>query len=87
MSTNAAANDDFWVVPPLSDEDQQLVNAYREIGTPLDQLPYTQSFDRLMEMLGQQNTNDQKFLVFQRLLRLRKRGRLIRLHSTKSESL
>ena len=81
------ANDDFWVVPPLSDDDQDLVSAYCEIGTPLDQTPYTPSFDRLVKMLGKPVTDDHKFLVFQRLLRLRKQGRLIRLHSTKSESL
>jgi hypothetical protein len=81
------ATDDFWEIPPLSNEDQDLVNAYREVGVPLDQLPYTDSYDRLVEMLGMPNTNDQKFLLFQRLLRLRKQGRLIRLRTTKSESL
>ena len=52
MPTHKIANDDFWSIPPLSDEDQDLVNAYREIGVPLDQLPYTDSYDRLVEMLG-----------------------------------
>jgi len=71
--------DDFWEIPPLSDEEQDLVNAYREVGVPVDQLPYTESFERLVEMMGKPRTNDQKFLTFQRLLRLQKQGRLVRL--------
>ncbi len=73
MST---AESEFWRVPPLSAEDQALVDAYQEIGKPLDRLPYSEDFDRLMKMLSKPLERDQMFLVHQRLLHLRKTGRL-----------
>ena len=73
------AREDFWRVTPLSGEDQELVNAYVRIGKPLDQLAYTKEFDELVKMLNRPNTEDQKWLVYRRLLQLRKTGRLPRL--------
>ncbi len=80
------SHDDFWEIPPLSPDEQDLVNAYREIGKPFEQLAYTESFDRLITMLGKPNTNDQKFLVYQRLQRLEKQGRLPSLFLASSKS-
>lgn len=67
-------------LPPLSEEDQRLIDAYLQVGRPVDQLPYSQEFDRLIKMLGKPETSDEKYLVFQRLLGLRKRARLPRIY-------
>ena len=61
---------------PLSLEDQELISAYQRIGRSLDFLPYSEDFDRLMDELGKPKTPVLKHAVFQRLLGLRKRGRL-----------
>jgi len=65
---------------PLSSEDEQLVDAYERVGVSLDKLPYTEHFDRIVRMLGYSDadTQDRKYMVHQRLLRLRKAGRLPR---------
>lgn len=63
---------------PLSAEDEELVAAYERIGTPLDALPYSDDFENFIKELGKQNTEAIKHAVFQRLLRLRKQGRLPR---------
>jgi hypothetical protein len=70
--------DDFLDLPPLSSEDQVLLDLYVATGKPLDQLPYTTEFDGLVTRLGGGDGLDQKYRVFQRLLNLRKRGRLPR---------
>ena len=71
---------ELFEVPPLTDEEQRLVDAYEKIGVPVDKLAYSADFDRIIEMLGKPSTLNEKYLVFQRLLSLRKRSRLPRLH-------
>jgi hypothetical protein len=61
---------------PLSAEDEELVSAYERIRRPLDSLPYTEDFERLIDELGKPKTQAIRHALFQRLLRLRKRGRL-----------
>jgi hypothetical protein len=74
------AEEELFELPPLTDEEQRLIDAYEKIGVPLDKLAYTPEFDRLIQMLGKPNTLDEKYLVFQRLLSLRKRSRLPRIY-------
>ncbi len=74
------ADEELFELPPLSDEEQRLVDAYEKIGVPVDKLPYSAEFDRLIQMLGKPETMDEKYLVFQRLLSLRKRSRLPRIY-------
>jgi hypothetical protein len=69
-------------LPPLSQEDQSLIDAYVNIGRPVDQLPYTKEFDRLVKALGKPETAEEKYRVYQRLLNLRKRARLPRIYPT-----
>jgi hypothetical protein len=70
------ADEELFEIPPLSEDEQRLVEAYERIGVPVDKLPYTPEFDRLIKMLGKPETMDEKYFVFQRLLSLRKRSRL-----------
>lgn len=72
--------DELFELPPLTEEEQRLIDAYVRIGIPVDRLAYTAEFDRLVKMLGKPNTLDEKYLVFQRLLSLRKRARLPRIY-------
>jgi len=74
-----ANNDTIWDAPPLSSDDEVLMEAYRTVGRPLDDLPYTTDFDRLMDLLQRPREPDQMHFVFRRLLTLRKRGQLPRL--------
>ena len=69
-------DEELFELPPLTDEEQRIVDAYERIGVPVDKLAYTPDFDRLIQMLGKPDTADEKYLVFQRLLSLRKRSRL-----------
>jgi hypothetical protein len=83
----ASKLDDWWRPTELSSDDQKLVDAYVLVGRPLDQLPYTQEFDRLMKVIGFENaTEDDKYMAFQRLLQLRKKGRLPRLGRSSAEA-
>ena len=68
-----------WEVPPLTPEDERLVDAYMKIGRSLDDLPYTEQFNSLIGLVGLKDSEDIKHSVFKRLLRLRKTGRLPRL--------
>lgn len=77
--------DSFWEVPILSAEDQRIVDAYRELGKPLDQLPYSRSFKELIRLIGEEPTEERMYAVFQRLLALRKKGRLPRLPQAPAE--
>ncbi len=71
-----------WDAPPLSLEDQQLIDAYRQNGRTVDELPYTIHFDQLMENLGKKEASlNEKHAVYQRLLYLRKSGRLPRFYA------
>jgi hypothetical protein len=63
---------------PLSGEDHELRSAYEKVGRPLDALPYTDDFEKLLEELGKPKTQAIRHAVFQRLLSLRKRDRLPR---------
>ena len=74
------ADNELFELPPLTDEEQRLIDAYERIGVPVDKLAYTPEFDRLVELLGKDNTMNEKFFVFQRLLSLRKRSRLPRIY-------
>jgi hypothetical protein len=90
MSIRGARNmlekqENFWELPLLSFEDQRLRDAYVCVGKPVDQLPYSPEFDRLVAALGMKGTDDQRYFVFQRLLSLRKRGRLPQLYGAPSE--
>lgn len=70
------ADEFHWDAPPLSAEDERLVNAYMEVGRALDDLPHTDDFTKLVELLGEKDGDKAKHHVFKRLLTLRKRGRL-----------
>jgi hypothetical protein len=79
--------DPIWEAPPLSAEDQQLLEAYLKAGRSLDDLPYTQDFEDLFHQLNRYpDTQDARHFVFQRLLRLRKTGRLPRVGRSSAEA-
>lgn len=80
--------DEFnWDAPPVSSEDQSLIDAYREVGVPVDALAYTDSFERLVEIVGKNpKSNTDRRTVYRRLLGLRKTGLLPRLYGRPSES-
>ncbi len=68
-----------WTPPPLSKDDERLVSAYLNVGRPLDDLPYTDDFDKLAAAYGAGASLAAKHDLFRRLLRLRKQGRLPRI--------
>lgn len=68
-----------WSAPPLDPADQRLVEAYVSVGRSLDDIPYTEDFEKLRRLAALEDTNEAKHLLFRRLLRLRKMGRLPRL--------
>ena len=75
-----STHDDFdWSAPPLSSEDQRLIDAYVRAGRFLDDLPYTAEFDKLVLGLGEPDNQESRHFIFRRLLNLRKMGRLPRL--------
>lgn len=74
MSTDRSV----WDAPPLSSEDEALIDAYRTIGRPLDDLPYTDDFERLMDLLKRPREREQMHFIFRRLMNLRKRAALPR---------
>lgn len=69
----------IWDAPPLPAEDQQLIEAYSRTGRALDDLAYTSEFEQLFSQLRQPDTIEARHSIYQRLLRLRKTGRLPRL--------
>jgi hypothetical protein len=69
---------DPWDIPPLSAEDQVLVDEYRRLGISSDDLPYTPEFDALRSAVGLPDNEDGRRGLWRRLLRLRKMGRLPR---------
>ncbi len=77
-----------WEIPPLDSHDQRLVDAYSEVARPLDDLPYTDDFDRLCEILGINETKEDRHRIYKRLMNLRKSGRLPRAgrHSSSASS-
>jgi hypothetical protein len=75
----AQPHDEALSLPPLSADDQHLVDAYVQVGRVVDQLPYSTDFEGLVKRVGSQFTLEVKYRIYQRLLALRKRGRLPRL--------
>ncbi len=72
-----------WDPPPLDKKDEELVRAYQKIGRPVDDLPYTEEFNHLVEIAGADRSSDEdKRSIFKRLLTLRKQGRLPRVTSS-----
>jgi hypothetical protein len=71
-------------LPPLSSDDQRLIDAYMRIGRSVDELAYTPDFDLLCDELGVGQSLNAKRQVFLRLLTLRKLGRLPRRYATGS---
>lgn len=68
----------FKAATPLSEDDQRLVDQYVNTGLSVDELPYTDDFDHLVESLrgaGDQRSNQE---IYRRLLNLRKAARLPR---------
>lgn len=63
----------------LSKSDGDLIRAYRAVGRTVDDLAYTDDFDRLYELYTQGGNAADKHQVFKRLLILRKSGLLPRL--------
>jgi len=76
MKTNEVV---FGEAPPLLPADEKLVECYTKIGRTLDDLFYTEDFERLMHMLKQDGDNRDRREIAHRLLNLRKAGRLPRL--------
>ncbi len=74
------AEKEFWSSPPLSPEDQALIDAYVRIiplgTTSVERLAYTEDFDQLIKTLGRPDTLGEKHHVYQRLLYLQRTGRL-----------
>lgn len=64
--------------------DDRLVAAYVEIGRTLDDLPYTQDFETLLERVGMGQEPAGRREVFHRLHNLRKASRLPRLGRAES---
>ncbi|MEM7808472.1 MAG: hypothetical protein AAF561_10200 [Planctomycetota bacterium] len=73
-----------WQAPALSPEDDRIVSAYLDVGKSVDDLPYTDDFDRLVDLAGYEPSqkSDQRY-VFRRLLTLRKQGRLPRAYAVR----
>ena len=65
-----------WDAPPLTPEDERLITAYQRAGRPLDDLAYTEEFERLCLEVGANQSRQDRHQVFKRLLTLRKSGRL-----------
>jgi hypothetical protein len=78
-------SEDFsWLPPPLSSEEERLVELYKRTGRSLDTLPYTDEFEHLVEAYRGEQTKEARHDVFMHLLRLRKQGRLPRVSSRAS---
>lgn len=75
-----------WDAPPLSAEDEALIDAYRRVGRPLDDLPHTDQMSELVRLLGRQDTDKEKHEAFRQLMRLRKMGRLPRVTHLRNAS-
>jgi len=69
----------FEEVPPLDENDQRLVSEYLRAGIPTDRLVYSDAFNDLVERLKRGGDNRDKQELWQRLVNLRKAGRLPRL--------
>lgn len=71
--------DEFnWDAPPLSSDDVALIDAYLKVGRSVDDLPFTQDFERMCDELRGNHERETMRQVFLNLLRLRKQARLPR---------
>jgi len=76
-----------WEAPQINSEDQLLIDAYLEVGVPVDSLAYTASFETIVHILGKNSkSNDDRRTIFRRLLSLRKKGMLPRIYSRPTET-
>jgi hypothetical protein len=75
-----------WEAPPLDAADRQLVEAYLSVGRTLDQLAYTDDFEKIVAQIDASPTDESRHRLLMRLLRLRKMGRLPRLGMLVEES-
>jgi hypothetical protein len=71
-----------WSGAPLSSDDEALIDAYKAVGVPVDALPYTPEFDKLIERLGLPVAPPSQRSIYRRLLTLRKRALLPRVYTT-----
>jgi hypothetical protein len=64
----------------LSMTNDTLINAYRQIGVPLDRLPYSEAFARLRDLIRQLTGESIEYeTLWKTFLRIRKDGQLPRL--------
>ena len=67
-----------WNLPPLSADDERLIEAYKVSGRPVDDLAYTEQFEQMIRLLGVPDSQFERHVIYRRLLTLRKMGRLPR---------
>jgi hypothetical protein len=72
-ATNAGLFNGPLATPP---EDEQIIAAYRQVNRTLDDLPYTDEFERLYRAIDGEARGLEKHAVLHRLHNLRKAGRL-----------
>lgn len=76
--TNLQRHEAEWALPPLSSEDERLIDAYVRTGRTVDDLPYTDEFEQMCQDLGINESRAARHEVFRKLANLRKQGRLPR---------
>jgi len=63
----------WWDAPPISRDDQALIDAYVEVGRPLDDLAYSDDFEKIAKSVGvDPNNKGQLHGLYKRLIALRK---------------
>jgi len=67
-----------WLPPALTPEEERLVDLYVDTGRPLDDLPYTADFERMVAQARGETSREACHDVLKQLFRLRKQGRLPR---------
>lgn len=76
--------------PERTPEEERLVELYQKMGMPLDRLPYTTEFDELFNEFTKQfprpHNNEGRREVLQRLLNMRKAGKLPPLRTIRQET-
>lgn len=76
------SSSDIWQESSLDPDDAKLVDAYEEVGISLDALPYTDDFRQLARIAKANIDNEDELRhIYQRLLSLRKKGRLPRVYN------
>lgn len=71
-------SDFTWESPALSPEEQKLVDAYVGLGRSVDDLAYSEEFEKLCDRLYGDHSRETMRVAFLQLLRLRKQARLPR---------